>query len=635
MTSTLPPKRSLAQIIADRKASLLAAKETACEAPRNDTSLATQTPPLSSLSLASPISGISGMSSEARQAPPSSPTAQNLSTATQNLSSPQTDALLIAENLKALDEAQILAEEADLTLLPASQLSETFSLSIILNEKQTLAKNLAFSGKSFCLIGAAGTGKTATQREIAAELLKQGTLRTHSFRIQGSSPTQRVDAPSIAFVAYTRIAAGNLRRAIHKDENLEKVFAHNITTIHNLLEYSPETYFDYETQEERFRFVPKRTASNPLDVTHLVIEESSMVGLDLWAELYAALRPGVQIIFIGDINQLPPVFGASILNYALIQLPIVELTHVYRQKEGSSILDNAHSILKGEAKLIEDANFKIIRGGTVQFTQAKMALALSASLKKWHEVGEYDPDQDIILSPFNKQDLGTDSMNKYIAQFLGDKRNAVVFEIICGINKVYLAVGDKVLYNKQVGFVKEIRKNGQYIGRTPKHPSENLSRFGVYTGALTDEDDAFELASYENISLEEIAAQAEEGEKKRQASHIVTLEMETGIIEVLEAVGDFNPQSFTLGYALTVHKAQGCEWRKVFLILHKDHSIMAFRELLYTAVTRAREHISIIAKDHMIAKAIATQRIKGNSLAEKVAFFNAGLMSQENVPCTK
>lgn len=595
-----PAKRSLAQIIADRKAQLAAMSSEARQAPPN----------------AAPFSALHSQNPSACEAPRNDTSSSSLQAAAQ-----------IAENLKSLEESKILAEEAD------SSLPETFSLSIVLNEKQTLAKNLAFSGKSFCLIGAAGTGKTATQREIAAELLKQGTLRVHSFRIQGT-PT-RVDAPSIAFVAYTRIAAGNLRRAIHKDPALEEVFAHNITTIHNLLEYSPETYFDYETNEERFRFVPKRTASNPLDITHLVIEESSMVGLDLWAELYAALRPGTQIIFIGDINQLPPVFGASILNYALIQLPIVELTHVYRQKEGSSILDNAHKILKGETDLIEDQNFKIIRGGTVQFTQAKMALALSASLKKWNEIGEYDPDQDIILSPFNKQDLGTDSMNKYIAQFLGDKRKAVVFEIICGINKVYLAVGDKVLYNKQVGIVREIRKNGQYIGKTPKHPSENLSRFGVYTGALTDEDDAFELASYENISLEEIAAQAEEGEKKRQASHIVTLEMETGVIEVLEAVGDFNPQSFTLGYALTVHKAQGCEWRKVFLILHKDHSIMAFRELLYTAVTRAREHISLIAKDHMIAKAIATQRIKGNSLSEKVAFFNAGLMSQENVPCTK
>ncbi|MCC9487764.1 AAA family ATPase, partial [Campylobacter jejuni] len=80
----------------------------------------------------------------------------------------------------------------------------------------------------------------------------------------------------------------------------------------------------------------------PLDLTHLIIEEATMIGVaDLWPKLFAALRPGTQIIFIGDINQLQPVFGASIFNYALAALPVVELTTVYRQKEGSSILDNA------------------------------------------------------------------------------------------------------------------------------------------------------------------------------------------------------------------------------------------------------------------------------------------------------
>jgi ATP-dependent exoDNAse (exonuclease V) alpha subunit len=518
---------------------------------------------------------------------------------------------------------------------------ETFSLNIKLNSKQLLAKELAFAGKSFCLVGAAGTGKTTAQREIAASLLSQNKLSTHLFRIQGT-PT-RVEAPSIAFVAYTRIAAGNLKRAIHKNPDLEAVLTHNVTTIHNLLEYSPEFYWDYETEKEKMRFVPKRTALNPLDITHLIIEESSMVGLKLWNELYEAMRPGTQIIFIGDINQLPPVMDKSILNYALVQLPVVELTHVYRQAEDSFILENAHKILRGEFPLTEGKDFKIMRNGTVQHTQARMARMIGEAFPKFYaqellsEGSGYDPLQDIILSPFNKQDLGTDNLNKWIAQFQGTAREAVVYEIKAGIATLYLAVGDKVMYNKQVGEIAAISRNMEYHGKECKYPSPHLTRFGTYTASTEEHNDEEELvlAGYENIDLDKMMDENQKDDLMRSASHIVTLAMETGIDITLSAVGDFAPSIFSLGYALTVHKAQGCEWRKVFIVLHKDHSVMAFRELLYTAVTRSREQCILITKDFMLEKAIKNPRIKGNSVEEKIEYFNSGLMDIGNVYCTK
>lgn len=518
---------------------------------------------------------------------------------------------------------------------------ETFSLNIKLNKEQLLAKELAFAGKSFCLVGAAGTGKTTAQREIAASLLSQNKLSTHLFRIQGT-PT-RVEAPSIAFVAYTRIAAGNLKRAIHKNPQLEEVLTHNVTTIHNLLEYSPEFYWDYEAEKEKMRFVPKRTANNPLDITHLIIEESSMVGLKLWNELYEAMRPGTQIIFIGDINQLPPVMDKSILNYALVQLPVVELTHVYRQAEDSFILENAHKILRGEYPLTEGKDFKIMRNGTVQHTQARLARMIGEAFPKFYaqellaEGSGYDPLQDIILSPFNKQDLGTDNLNKWIAQFQGTSRNATVFEVKAGISTLYLAVGDKVMYNKQVGEIAQISRNMEYHGKECKHPSPNLTRFGTYTASTEEYDDEEELvlAGYENIDLDKMMDENQKDDLLRSSSHIVTLSMETGVDITLSAVGDFAPSIFSLGYALTVHKAQGCEWRKVFIVLHKDHSVMAFRELLYTAVTRSREQCILITKDFMIEKAIKNPRIKGNSVEEKIEYFNSGLMDIGNVYCIK
>jgi hypothetical protein len=252
----------------------------------------------------------------------------------------------------------------------------------------------------------------------------------------------------------------------------------------------------------------------------------------------------------------------------------------------------------------------------------------------------YDPQQDIILSPFNKQDLGTDSINKWIAQFLGTMRKAKVYEILAGISKHYLAVGDKIMYNKQVGEITAISVNGEYRGRDTLPASEQLSRFGFYTDKPKDNDDDPEAFTLEYSGLDLDKMLEEEGKENlvRSASHVVKLMMETGVEVSLSSVGDFAPAVFTLGYALTVHKAQGCEWRKVFIVLHKDHSLMAFRELLYTAVTRARENIVIITKDFMIKKAVENPRIKGNTIEEKIEYFNSGLLNKnsgQKVFCTK
>lgn len=515
-----------------------------------------------------------------------------------------------------------------------------FSLDITLNEKQLLAKDYAMAGKNFCLIGPAGSGKTTTQREVAATLLEQGRLHQTSFKLQGMNG-QRVSAPSIAFVAYTRRAAANLQRAVHKLPELEEALRYNIMTVHALLEYEPFFFYDEEKQKESMRFEPQRHAGNPLDITHLVIEESSMLGLDLWDRLYDALPPGVQIIFIGDINQLPPVFGPSILNYALVQLPVVELDRVYRQAGDSNILGNAHKILAGESDLIEAPDFVIMEGkNPVQVGQSKMAITLAKIFEMWCENGEYDPEQDMILSPYNKQDLGTTNMNKFIAQFLGQKRNAVVYEIIAGFNKHYLAVGDRVMVNKQDGVIEEIVHNGNYMGQMPQPASEALTRFGILlidhaaNGEGSSLDDEVNTLSYENFSLATLEEQ--DVERKQQASHVVKVRiLDTGALVELTGAGDFSEQVFSLGYVLTVHKAQGCEWRKVFFIFHKDHATMHYRELVYTAVTRAREQFMWIAKRCYIKKAIENPRIKGNNLADKIEYFNANLDMAMQVRCVR
>lgn len=510
---------------------------------------------------------------------------------------------------------------------PISQKEKTFSLDIELDIDQSQAVELALAGKSFCLIGKAGTGKTTTEREIVKAILKNNGKASHIFRIQGTG--ERVEGPAAAVVSYTRVATGNSKKAICKDKELEDRFFHNITTIHNLLEFAPVYYWDDEKQKETMRFIPARDSGNPLTTKVIAFEEASMIDLTLWEKVYDAMMHGTQCIFIGDINQLPPVFGPSILNYALVQLPIVELRTVYRQKFNSTVLKNAHNILEGKPLEIAP-DFKIIEGGEKQHGQNITSLLLVNSLQKWFKEGTYNPAEDIVLSPFNVGALGTDNLNNHIAGFVNPGE---VFEIIAGIRKFYLAVGDKIMYAKQVGTVTRIHRNGLYSGRATKPASFNMDRFGKLKGVDELEDEEDDDSVTVEYNLESLTAEQLK-ELTHQASHVVEIELETGETLVLSKAGDLGMSNFTLGYALTVHKSQGSEWKHVIIVLHKDHSIMAFNELLYTAVTRAAEKVTIVAKKFMLEKAIATRRLKGDTIREKVEFFNSNKMI-EGIFCRK
>lgn len=515
---------------------------------------------------------------------------------------------------------------------------------IILNEAQARAPQLALEGKSFVLTGAAGTGKTTTQAAVVQALESTGSFRKHNFKYIG-------EQDSIAIVAFTKVAVRNIQKALKKNPATEK-YAKHCMTIHSLLEFCPEVVErvneDGEVYETKM-FMPQRTAENPLTITHLVIEEASMVGLDLWKLLYDALLNGVQIIYLGDINQLPPVFGKSIMSYALCKLPVIELTHVYRQALDNPIIANAHKILNGE--MIEssaDGRFTIVSGKSkYKVGQERMALALNDMMFKSYELGDYNEHTDIILIPYNKQAMGTTEMNKKIASWLGFKRGAMVQQVKAGFSTWWLAVGDKVLVEKRAMWIVDIRDNPKYMGGSTQ-PAGVYSRDGVPLSAVNVDFDAPEsemaLAEYENFNLEDV----EEDATKRAASHIITcctanpLEEDydpndpDNILIELSSSGDFRNEVFQFGYCMSIHKAQGSEWRKVYIFLHYDHAAFLNRELMYTAITRAREEVVLCAKEDLIQAAISRQKIAGIGLDEKIAFFNGGSLTDlDSVPVVK
>jgi len=497
---------------------------------------------------------------------------------------------------------------------------------ITLNSKQMEFVSLASSGQSCVLIGAAGTGKTTCQKAVVQSLINNGFLGSLD-PLGHKHLTSR--SPGIAIVAYTRRAVANIRKNVSTD------MQSNCITIHKLLEYQPvyEEYTDPETYETKTKmsFQATRNAHNPLPPTirTLIFEESSMIGLDLYKEVIDACPHNPQLIFLGDIQQLPPVFGPAILGFKLLELPVVELTEVYRQALESPIISLAHRILSGNPIPKEEfPKWKFQAQLTLHPWKKKISAddALNTAgmfFVSAEKAGAYDPEQDIILIPFNKS-FGTDELNKIIANHLARKNGAETFEIIAGFNKYYLSPGDKVLYDKEDATIISIIPNPAYTGAKPQNHSTTLDYWGHNPNFKNDI-----LSDDYNVDAFLAQTAATSGEDRvRQASHTIKLMMNDSEVEVtIDKAADLN--SLLLGYCLTIHKAQGSEFRRVYLVTHQSHNTMLSRELLYTAVTRAREELYIICEDDHFVKGIKSQRVKGNTLAEKAEHFKGKLRGDE------
>lgn len=502
---------------------------------------------------------------------------------------------------------------------------------IIYNDKQQQAVTLGTTGASFVLLGAAGTGKSTCQRGVVSSLI----LNNKAGIMQGDGHKHIKDGtPAILVCAYTRRAINNIRKVMPED------MRDNCVTIHKLLEYQP-VYYEDEQGKKTMAFEATRNRMRPLDtsIRTIIFEESSMIAVELFNEVLAALTHKVQFIFIGDIQQLPPVFGSAILGYKMQELPVIELTEVYRQALESPIIRLAHHILKGNTITpTELPSWEVPQKLKLHPWKKKLSvdLGILTTAKFFSvamETGGYNPVEDMILIPFNKS-FGTEEINRHIAQHIAVASQSVVHEVIAGYNKFYYAVGDKVMYEKEDARIVSISINGLYVGTKYQEASIHLDRWGNYretanTGEsihTTGNDEAADIDAM--LAAMSFTGTGDDEDRKREASHVITLELlESGEEVTLNTAAAVN--SLILGYAITVHKAQGSEARKVFLVFHESHATMMSRELLYTAVTRAREELYVICTPDTFVKGVTRQRIAGNTIAEKSEFFKGKIERKE------
>lgn len=494
-------------------------------------------------------------------------------------------------------------------------------------EQQEFIKT-SVTGQSCCLIGSAGTGKTTTLQGMVSALMRSGKLgklpiewNEHKYLSSGT--------PAVVFTSFTRRAVRNMARSL--PDELKR----NCISMHKFLQYAPteETYIDSNgATKTRKPFRPSYSASNPMaeGLQVVVIEESSMVSVQLFEELRSSLPATVQYIFLGDINQLPPVFGSAILGYAMSFLPIIELKEVYRQALESPIIRLAHRILSGVT--IKGKDFPewgtpdgalTLHAWKKRLTPEDAVMVAGKFVCGLIDKEQIDFEEDIILCPYNKS-FGTIELNKTIANHLARKRGAVTFEIRAGRELTYFSAGDTVLYDKSEAKILEIKKNPLYAGKSVQPESDKLDYWGFEqsSGEHKHKIETLEAASDEDMEAMFAAVDAlldSDEDITNQASHEIKIEYAEGGTVTLNTSGTINKLEH--GYCMTVHKSQGAEWRRVFLLLHQSHATMLQRELLYTAVTRARECLYVICEPDQMVSGITKQRIKGHNLAAKIQMF--------------
>lgn len=322
-------------------------------------------------------------------------------------------------------------------------------------------------------------------------------------------------------------------------------------TIHRLLEYSH--------QEGEFRFL--KNEENPLKTEVLIVDEVSMVDLLLMYHLLKALPMGSKLVLVGDMDQLPSVGAGNVLRSLIGSgvIPVVTLDTIFRQASESLIIVNAHRINQGEFPVTNEKNkdFYFIQEEDPEKINQVILDLCKYRISKYIKI---DPMEDIqVITPMRKTLVGVENLNKLMQESLNPSIQGKK-EILTG-GEVF-RLGDKVM---------QVRNNYQKE---------------VYNG------DIGKIA----------AINTEEGEL------LVTYPDLTGCREVQYNFNEL--EELVLSYAITVHKSQGSEYPVVILPIITQHFMLLQRNLLYTAITRARKLVVVVGTKKALAIALKNNRVE-------------------------
>ncbi len=351
-------------------------------------------------------------------------------------------------------------------------------------------------------------------------------------------------------------------------------------TIHRLLEVNVNP----EETDSAGGFM--RNRQNPLEADVIIIDEMSMVDLPLMHALLSAVVPGTRLVLVGDVDQLPSVGPGSVLKDIIISecFPVVTLTRIFRQAGESDIVVNAHKINAGEPVVLDNKSrdFFFLRR---QDADTIIGVAIMLIQKKLPGYVGAQPSEIQVMTPTRKGLLGVERLNTILQRYLNPQDPKKAEQ---EINGRLFREGDKVM---------QIKNNYQLEWEVATKFGLTVDKgVGVFNG---DMGVIREINQYtENIEVE-----FDEGRRVKYGFDAV---------EELE-----------LAYAITVHKSQGSEYPAVIIPLLQGPRLLYNRNLLYTAVTRAKKCLTIIGSDTVFQEMIQNknEQARYTSLAERIREF--------------
>ena len=328
-------------------------------------------------------------------------------------------------------------------------------------------------------------------------------------------------------------------------------------TIHRLLEV---------TWNKQDKPVFMRNDKNVLECDALIIDELSMVDSQLFESVMRALPLGCRLIMVGDSDQLPSVGAGNILSdlIACGKIPVVQLNEIFRQSMESLIVTNAHRIVKGEQPVIDSTtgDFFFMKRTSLSSLTTTIAELFTTRLPKSYGLSPLNDIQ--ILCPGRKGQIGTRELNNVLQASINPKAS---FKREININGTILRMGDKVMQNKNnydIPWTKDSGETGE----------------GVFNG---------DIGILTAVSGSPAVLQ-------------VTYDDKVALYDA-ESAADLE-----LAYAVTVHKSQGNEFNAVIIPLYNNPPQLIYRNLLYTAVTRAKKLLIIVGSSNTLYRMVENNK---------------------------
>lgn len=454
--------------------------------------------------------------------------------------------MLMALNIPAEGDGNLLPAQENLIKKRIEDITRAAELE--LDELQEKAVLECVKNGVFILSGGPGTGKTTTINTIIRYF-----------------EAQRLD---IFLAAPTGRAA----------KRMTETTGYEARTIHRMLELTGALG---EDGGKNIRF--ERNEENPLEADVIIIDEMSMVDINLLQALLRAVVPGTRLILVGDVDQLPSVGPGQVLRDIMAggAFPMVVLKKIFRQAQESGIVVNAHRINNGEEPVLDNKSqdFFFLERDNVNVIYKHMVQLITEKLPRY--VGT-DAFEIQVLTPMRKGSLGVETLNRILQQYVNppspEKKEHTVGETV-------FREGDKVMQTKN-NYELEweiVSKYGIPIDKGLGIFNGDMGRIlqiNEYAGTIVVEYDEHRRVTYPFVQTEELE----------------------------------------LAYAITIHKAQGSEYAAVVMPLLSGPRMLFNRNLLYTGVTRAKSCVTILGSRLTIGEMVRNAEVnrRYTALAERI-----------------